>query len=461
MNLSKITRLFFRRSGGIRRRLLKWGLTLLGIALIANTLAGSIYTRRLIKQDAAKLQNEIATRVALEIEDFIRRKVERLLDFSASTSLYEMGGKEQRLLALLLLKNDRAFTEASILDGHGMEMLKISERSVYLPSELVDQSDAAKFKSAIKGENYISPVYTSDKAEPYLTIAVPLKTTPQEVAGIVTVEANLKILWEVIGEIEFGRAGYAYLVDGRGNLIAHRDPSLVLKRTNLSHIHAVQEFLSNPTSQDPTPAYESQGITGESVLATFAPVGGLGWAVVLEESVAAALSELKRMERYALLLLGIGALLGALIIVWVSNRITGPILELHRGAEVIGRGNLHHRVEIKTGDEIGQLAQEFNKMAGELQTSYSTLEQKVEQRTSELAALYDVTATVNQSLELDTILQEVIKKVSEIFRFDCTRIFLFNPQGDELVFRASCEARPELWAEVRTFQRGQGVVGSV
>src|SRR3990167_570423 len=315
MNLSKITRLFSRRSGGIRRRLLKWGLTLLGIALIANTLAGSIYTRRLIKQDAAKLQNEIATRVALEIEDFIRRKVERLLDFSASTSLYEMGGKEQRLLVLLLLKNDRAFTEASILDGHGMEMLKISERSVYLPSELVDQSDAAKFKSAIKGENYISPVYTSDKAEPYVTIAIPLKTTPQEVAGVITVEANLKILWEVIGEIEFGRAGYAYLVDGRGNLIAHRDPSLVLKRTNLSSLNQIQEFLRNPLGVDPSPGGEDLGIMGKRVLSTFAPVQSLGWAVVLEEPVDVALAELRRVERYAFLLLGVGMVFGVLIIV--------------------------------------------------------------------------------------------------------------------------------------------------
>jgi len=118
-------------------------------------------------------------------------------------------------------------------------------------------------------------------------------------------------------------------------------------------------------------------------------------------------------------------------------------------------------VEIKTGDEIGQLAQEFNKMAGELQTSYSTLEQKVEQRTSELAALYDVTATVNQSLELDTILQEVIKKISGIFHFDTTRIFLFNPQGDELQLRASIETQPEFFTGVRAFPRGQGVVGKV
>ena len=100
-------------------------------------------------------------------------------------------------------------------------------------------------------------------------------------------------------------------------------------------------------------------------------------------------------------------------------------------------------------------------MAGELQTSYSTLEQKVEQRTSELAALYDVTAAVNQSLELDTILQAVIKRISEIFHFDATRIFLLNPQGDQLQLRASFETHPEFWAQVRAFKIGQGVVGKV
>ncbi|MBI2986240.1 MAG: GAF domain-containing protein [Deltaproteobacteria bacterium] len=461
LELGKITQLFSRRSGGIRRRLLIWGLTLLGIALIVNTLAGSMYTRRLIKREAAELQTEVASRVAREIEDFIRRKAERLLDFSASATLYELGGKEQRLLALLLLKNDRAFTDVSVLDGKGLEVLKVSERRVYLPGELADQSDSAKFKSAIKGEHYISPVYTSDKAEPYVTISVPLRVTPQEVVGVVSVEANLKILWEVIGEIGFGRAGYAYLVDGRGNLIAHRDPSLVLKRTNLSHLHAVQEFLSNPTSPDPTPAYESQGITGEPVLATFAPVGGLGWAVVLEEPVAAALSELKRMERYALLLLGIGVLIGALIIVWVSNRITRPISELHRGAEVIGHGNLHHRVEIKTGDEIEQLAREFNKMAGELQASHVTLEQKVEQRTSELSALYDVTVSVSESLDINSVLSAALRKVLEVLRFDAGRVHLLDPERKELLLKASQGFAGEAGMQLSVYRIGEGINGKV
>jgi signal transduction histidine kinase len=159
--------------------------------------------------------------------------------------------------------------------------------------------------------------------------------------------------------------------------------------------------------------------------------------------------------------LGAGLLLGALLIVWVSNRISGPIRDLRKGAEVIGRGDLDHRVEIQTGDEIEQLADEFNRMAAALQASYATLEQRVEDRTRDLAALYDVTRTANQSLDLGPVIQEVIRKITEIFRFDATRIFLFDREMEELHLFRSFEKHPELWAQVTTFKRGQGIVGAV
>ena len=134
MDWRKLTKLFHWKSASIRRRLLTWGLTLFGPALIINTLAGSLYTRRLIKKEAAELQKEIALRVAEEIQDFVRRKVDRLSDLAASASLDEMGSETQRILALLLLKNDRAFTDVSILDDKGVEVVKVSERRVYLPA---------------------------------------------------------------------------------------------------------------------------------------------------------------------------------------------------------------------------------------------------------------------------------------------------------------------------------------
>ncbi len=460
MKWESVRKAFSWERGGIRWRLLLWGLTLLGLTLIINTLAGVFYTRKQVQRDIAELQAEIASRVANEIEQFIGRKAERLLDLATFAGLHKFGNEEQKHDLLLLLKNDTSFTEVSILDGTGREILRVSEEKAYLPSDLSDHSREEKLRKAFSGENYVSPVYTSDTAEPYMTMAVPIRAGAAQVVGVVSAEVNLRFLWQIIGDIKFGTAGYAYVVDGYGNLIAHRDPSLVLSRTNLKHIHEVKEFIQDPTAMDPTPAEEGEGIMGKPVLSTFAPVRKLGLAIILEEPVEAALAEMRRVEHYAFLLLGLGLAFGAVIIIYVSGTITKPIRELHRGVEVIGSGDLDHRVEIKSGDEIEDLAQEFNEMAGELKTLYLTLEQKVEQRTSELTALYDVTTTINQSLELELILKEATEKLLEVLRFDGTRIFLLDGESNELKLKYSKGTNGE-HAQVCSYRIGEGITGKV
>src|SRR5262249_28272686 len=152
-----------------------------------------------------------------------------------------------------------------------------------------------------------------------------------QVIGVVVAEVNLTFLWQIIGDVKFSESGNTYLVDGQGNLIAHVDPSLVLRRTNLRDHFKVRAFLQRPTEKDPKPGEEGVGLAGQRVLSTYAPVRGLGWAVVLTEPVDVALADLSRMQRYAILLLFVGVMIGSALIVWVSNKITAPIRELHRG----------------------------------------------------------------------------------------------------------------------------------
>ena len=393
------------RGGGIRRRLMAWGLSLFGLALLVVVVAGYFYMARQIRQDAAALQSELASVTGERVHNFVRRKIERFSDNAAALSLYSLGSKEQRLLLGLLVKNDSSFTEASIINSQGMEVVKVSDRKVYFSSDLADQSKSPKFIKALKGEDYISPVYTSTQAQPFVTLAIPFWGAAQSIVGGVSAEADLSFLWEVIGKIHFATAGYAYLVDEHGNLIAHGDATLVLKRPDLRQVAGVQKFLRNPAHSEshgvnPTcaAAQEGRGLLGKSVLATYAPVPELGWAVILEEPIDAALANVETLKRSALVFLAIGLFVGAAVIAWVSGRMTGPIRDLHEGTKIIGSGNLDYRVNIETGDEIEWLGEEFNKMAGELKVFYATLEQKVKDKTHELEKTNSQLEQANRSL---------------------------------------------------------------
>jgi GAF domain-containing protein len=79
-----------------------------------------------------------------------------------------------------------------------------------------------------------------------------------------------------------------------------------------------------------------------------------------------------------------------------------PIQALQRGAARIGTGDLGHRLQVRTGDELEALADQFNSMTAQLQESYANLEQKVEARTRELS----------ESLEQQTATGEILRVIS-------------------------------------------------
>lgn len=85
--------------------------------------------------------------------------------------------------------------------------------------------------------------------------------------------------------------------------------------------------------------------------------------------------------------------------------------------------------------------------------------EETDARAREMSVLYDVVATVNQSLDLDKALEEVIQKMMTIFSFDATRVYLFDSQTDELHLRAALDKRPESQHHIRVFRPGQGNIG--
>ena len=124
---------------------------------------------------------------------------------------------------------------------------------------------------------------------------------------------------------------------------------------------------------------------GTKVLSAFQTIDPLGWRVFVEEPLSEAFAPLKSAIWRTALLLVAFLLLAIATSVLLARRLVRPIESIQAAAARIGSGALDQRIEVASNDELGALAEEFNRMAARLQESYAGLEQKVEERTRELA----------------------------------------------------------------------------
>src|SRR6202044_1159137 len=133
------------------------------------------------------------------------------------------------------------------------------------------------------------------------------------------------------------------------------------------------------------------------------------------------------------LLITLGLLVAILAGTVMARRMLVPITALSTGARRLGAGDFSHRIEVRTNDELEELANQFNSMSGQLQETYSGLETKVEERTRDLAqsinelkVLEEVGRAVSSSLDLNAVLPTVAARALEITHADAVLIYGYD-----------------------------------
>jgi GAF domain-containing protein/sensor histidine kinase YesM len=369
-----------------------------GLALVINGAFDIYFSYKEQKTSLIRVQREQAEAAASKIGQFINEIQSQVgwttqLPWSAGTL------EQRRFDALRLLRQVPAITELAEIDSTGHEQLRVSRLAMEVVGSGKDASKEPAFTEAVAHKVYYGPVYFRRESEPYMTLS--LAGTRRD-TGVSIAQVNLKLIWDVLSKIKFAGHGRAYVVDASGRLIAHPDISLVLRNTDVSHLAQVRSALSNITGNTAQEAQEADDIDGKKVLTASAPVAPLGWFVFVETPIEEAYAPLyTAIERIGLVLLGALALAFATGL-FLARRMVVPIRTLRAGAARLGSGDLAQRIDVKTGDEVEALADQFNEMAGRLQESYANLEQKVEQRTRELT----------ESLEQQTATSEVLQVIS-------------------------------------------------
>ena len=178
-------------------------------------------------------------------------------------------------------------------------------------------------------------------------------------SGVIVAEVNLKFVWEIISRITVGKAGRAYATDSDGNLIAHPDISLVLKKTNLSSLPqvAAARVLAPEQGEWQRQVSISKDLNGQNVLTAYAGISPLGWFVFLEQPLEEAFEPLYASIYRTASLLFIGIALSVLASFMLARRLVKPIRALQQGAALVAAGELGHRIEIRTGDELESLGE--------------------------------------------------------------------------------------------------------
>ncbi len=353
------------------------------LVILAASFALIIYENQ--QTNTSALERELAQRAAITIGahlDSLRAPLVDTARLRPNLLLAAPNGQKTALDSLLV--QNTSYLELALLDDQGNVRATAARNGLHLESVEQDPERLAEFQAAQKNQAYLGKVHlTTTTQEPYVAFGEPLIGG----RGALVAWIDLRHVWDIVSSMRVGDSGYAYVLDAAGNLIAYGDPASIL-----AHENPVQ---TNPGLrahlQTTGGVGEYVGLNGVEVIGSHAPIASTDWTVVVETPLTEAYTVLYRALGLLALLLAVGILLAALMARYLATRFLEPVELLREGAALIGAGHLDHKIVIETGDEIEELAADFNRMTQnllrartELEDWARELERRVQERTTQV-----------------------------------------------------------------------------
>lgn len=285
-----------------------------------------------------------------------------------------------------LLGEDRSFNQVAMWNLDGTEISRVCRGAQEGCRQSLPGLPADAVNDVRNGDVHFGAVtIEANSNEPLMVVAVPVLDAYKEPTAMLVGELRLKFMWDVLREIKNTEGADVFVVNGAGELIAHADPTRVLRRENVSNLREVAEYLRGEgDGKGGKEAEITTGLEGGRVVSSHLVLQNPNWAVIVEYPAATVYSTFLTVAIQTAVLAVVGVFFAVLAGLWLAGRITKPILRLRSAAEKMREGDLRVRVKDVPNNEIGELAETLNAMASRLKEVYDDLELKVEERTKEL-----------------------------------------------------------------------------
>lgn len=328
-----------------------------------------------------------------------------------------------------------------------------------------DKSDRSWFHRPLEtGLPYVSNVeFSQTTSDASIYFSAPVRNSAGEIIGVLRTRYNAAVLQEIIGSNNnlLGEGSFAILMDAENHVrLAHGvTPSIIFKSViplgdqKVRELQALrllppgtsEELSTNlPEFEDALNNYTVQQFfltelrIGDDTLEQGAIVtmASLNWHVIYAQEQASFIAPINAQARSNVLLALIISAVVAGFALLISSTLSRPIVRLTQTAEAIAAGDINLQAKVESGDEIGTLAQTFNRMTQQLRDFITSLEERVAARTKDLATVAEVGTATSSILEMERLLKEVVELTKERFNLYHSHIYLLDEKGENLVLTA-------------------------
>jgi putative nucleotidyltransferase with HDIG domain len=237
------------------------------------------------------------------------------------------------------------------------------------------QSQVSKWRS--------DPLALAPENRPAFVVAVPLKDVSDNFTGMLAAVVSLDTIVHRLKEASV-RGRTVFLVDHNGHIVAHPDTKNFVPGADatgnslVAQVKALPQELRNTETVRFTETDKRHSI---EMIGTYSTFPEVNWAVIAERSLDQAQSDtgVTELNRQALAFVSVVILAAILVGYSFAVGISGPIRGLAASTRAISRGEFHQRSPVRGASEISELAENFNKMAGDIEEYIERLKEAAEE----------------------------------------------------------------------------------
>lgn len=327
------------------------------------------------RDDVAKLEAAVLTQTGNEIQSFIINDIltQTSVEIPYGGNIFATSSIPAQEYVLSQTLNALPFIQSeAYVNLAGMETATEgrSDLSNAATSSLTNIGTSSAFQMAKAGSDYLGPV-SYPGGVPTVVFASPVRDSNDNVIGVITGNATLDELQNIVASSSIGTTGYLYLVDQNGAVIAGGGSNAAggtlagdIGSTTVAHIPMVERVIGGSGALTAATQMRYTNAFGKTVVAAGEPLNesGQNWGLVAEwptseaDAVVSAL-----LLRDTIMLLVVFALI-VLLSLMLASIIVKPIRELEEGTARVAQGKFTEGVSIMTGDELEELGDSFNDM---------------------------------------------------------------------------------------------------